>query len=440
MSMRRIFWEVTRWARAMRFWLLLALAFAAWAGFGGAEARADDTACLDPTVPGIDGNACSSRPMALVAIIGVRDMHLNGAACASPPGNIQIVHTANVGQGGNYGRYTISHDGTGSSVCRIGLSNARRFYHMDQECPSGGMWNPDTQQCTTTCANRPPLVDRATRGAIVFCHDGCSYSTAGATDAFGFSFGDYSAGEEWHATGAQCSGPDQSEPWSSDVSQETCRTIDGSGFNECVRSDGTHCVTGAKGSRMCWMPGESGERMPISGEEGANRGPQGTDPPAPKGMEDPVKITQWETTICNGPCETNTTNVFNGSGSGGGQSNVGSGGNDPGTGDGEGDGDGPGGVGAGVGDLYEGDGDTVGSVFSAFVGRIEGAPIMGSMSGFISVTVGGGCPAFTVPGTYFWEPMSIEHHCSGPLASALSMGGALLLAIAAFAAWRIAFH
>jgi hypothetical protein len=36
--------------------------------------------------------------------------------------------------------------------------------------------------------------------------------------------------------------------------------------------------------------------------------------------------------------------------------------------------------------------------------------------------------------------MSFDYHCSGPLANALELGGWLILALAAFAAFKIAFY
>src|SRR5690606_7920551 len=54
MILGRMFWKLTRYARAARFWVLLALAALAWLGFG--EARA---ACVE--VDGPNNVRCDTR-------------------------------------------------------------------------------------------------------------------------------------------------------------------------------------------------------------------------------------------------------------------------------------------------------------------------------------------------------------------------------------------
>ncbi len=259
------------------------------------------------------------------------------------------------------------------------------------------------------------------------------------------------AAKEWRPNGQTCSAVDASEPY--DPGKDTCRAIPGSGFNECVKPGGEHCVTGAKGTRMCWNPQQEGPRMPVDGQEGGNKGPPGSNPPAPPGMTNPTNTGSTIIIINN---SSTTTTVFVGSGNTGGQHNTGEGGTKPGqdgtggsgsggtgvVGTGGGEGSGPGGVGAGFGDgeLYTATDKTIGSVYSDFKERVSSAPLVDGINGFLTVPAGGGCPSFDLQGTDYWPAMSFDYHCSGSFASALALCGFVVLAVAGFAAFRIAFY
>lgn len=331
-SIVRKFWQFTRLARALRFWIVLLLAVVGWLAAGDAFAQS----CPAAAVPSPAGGSFQYEGQAKAACEAA------GAATdgLSQGGFIRHFHSCRAGSGNSFGVwYTI---GRRNSDCQqtaqFGTeTRLGNFYDYSVEgCPPGEIEQPDGT-CSAECATRAPIHSKAVRGSTMFCNDGCSfeqYHPGGVTVCLGGGASMYCAAGEWRATGQTCTVSDNSEPWNPD--NDTCRSIPGSGFSECVKPNGEHCVTGAKGTRMCWQPGESGERMPETGVEGANKGSEGSDPPPPNGMEEPTKTGSTTTTINN---STTTTNTFTGSGNSGGQHNTGSGGSKPG-GQGEGEGDG----------------------------------------------------------------------------------------------------
>jgi len=146
----------------------------------------------------------------------------------------------------------------------------------------------------------------------------------------------------------------------------------------------------------------------------------------------------------------------NGGGDNGGGDNGGGSGGD-GGGDGDGDGDGGGGdggtVGPGTGD---GDGDgpgdpatsdgkfytksdrTMDKVFKEFKEKVETTELAGGIKKFMQVPGGGSCPVFTLPASQYWNAMTVDFHCSGTFLALLKACGYVILAIAAYAAVKIA--
>ena len=96
----------------------------------------------------------------------------------------------------------------------------------------------------------------------------------------------------------------------------------------------------------------------------------------------------------------------------------------------------PGSVG---GDLYEGSGDTVGSVFSGYIDRVSDAPIMAAAGDFFSVPNGGGsCPTWTTSESEWLPALTFDFFCDPALDAMLEVAGLLILAVAAYCAFNIA--
>lgn len=317
------------------------------------------------------------------------------------------------------------------------------------ECPNGGVWDEALQKCATECQNRPAISNRATRDAVAFCHDGCAYTPAPSSgteevDSVCFNTADvlkpaFCGAKSWVPNGASCPTESPDEPWNEN--EDTCRST-GGGFYECVDEKGNHCVTGAKGTTMCWGPSETGSKTNPDGTEGATRTPDPTQPTPPPNMENPTPSGPPGSTTINN--NTYNSGGYNGSGNTGGQgpgtSGPGQGGSGGNGGNDDGEEDGPGAPGGGVGTLYEGNGKTMGEVVGAFQTRIANAPVATATTQFLSVSLSGSCPTWTLEESAFWPAMVMDLHCGGALGDALESGSYLLLAMAAFAAFRIAFY
>ena len=314
---------------------------------------------------------------------------------------------------------------------------------------------------STSCAGRSDMLNVRYDGGGSMCSGGCayapvlgagesgSYRTTKVKGATGGSY-DVTRADRMAPTGGTCT-----------VSQETPDQFTGEDqcvqhdtLTQCVTKDGKICTQASTGKQFCWSPGENG--IKTSGNEAASKIPDGKDaktPPVPpknggeweKVGETSISITD---TNKNGSSTSNSTvNNYNsnygtsGSGASGnganGESNGGSGSGSGSGGDGEGEGGDGGGAGApgeGVGDLYEGNGKTVSSVFTEFKSRVGESPLIAAINGFFSVNVGGACPAFSVQASTYWDAMTFDAHCGGDLNAALRAIGWVLMAIAALAA------
>lgn len=361
--------------------------------------------------------------------------------------------------GGYYAsfRYT---QGSGSAVAN---GNIRRYA---EECPADAVWDAANFKCVRDldCSEAPTLgasAILATTAAGKKCalyqnaSDSklCEYETAndgGSGNWEGKQRIVIGTGEQrtlfatsWVPTGNSCSGLTEEKPFN--PSKPVCEQVSAAVRN-CVMPNGDQCQV-AGDVVTCWAPGQTGPRQTSDGSRGADRQQAPTPNTPPPGMENPQPDgPPRQTTINNNTY--NTQNYVGTPGAGGNpsQGDVGEGGNDPtapdgpGQGDeGDGDGDGPGSPGGGLGDLYEGEGKTVSDVVTEYQTRIENAPIRAATTGFLTVSLGGSCPTFSVPATDFWNEMTFAYHCNGALADALSLGGWVILAVAAYAAFRMAF-
>ncbi len=89
-------------------------------------------------------------------------------------------------------------------------------------------------------------------------------------------------------------------------------------------------------------------------------------------------------------------------------------------------------------ELYEKSGKTVESVLSKFNTQVRGTPMVAGITDFMTVPSGGSCPVFSLGASKWWNAMTINFHCGGDFLAFLRAAGWVILAIAAYAALRIA--
>lgn len=143
--------------------------------------------------------------------------------------------------------------------------------------------------------------------------------------------------------------------------------------------------------------------------------------------------TNTTTTITDGGTGTGTgdsTSTTTGTGTGTSDSKCDSGACDVGEADGD------------VGGLYQSSGQTPNSVYSTFAAQIKGSPIVSAAGGFFNVQAGGSCPSWHIPGNQFWGAAGFDFSffCSSAMLALFQLAGYLVLAGAAFCAFRIAIY
>ncbi|UEQ17051.1 hypothetical protein [Xanthomonas phaseoli] len=294
-----------------------------------------------------------------------------------------------------------------------------------------------------SCAARPASTSGwSALGNGASCNDGCAMGPATSADTFSAGGKTYFSLVGAKPTGATCSYGDGT---GQGVKDQDC--VQSGTLTMCIRSDGKQCATASTGKQFCWSPGESGVKKADNNNQAATKSPENAAINAPK--DAPSNGGDWKVTGQGTSSETRggvTTNsnvtTFDstygkdGSGKGDGTGS----GTDSGGGDGdgeEGDGDDPG-AGAPMGDLYTKSDKTVESVVSKFAAQVRSTPIAGGIASFMTVPSGGSCPVFTLGASKWWSAMTIDFHCSGTFLGFLRACGWVILAIAAYAAIRIA--
>lgn len=337
-----------------------------------------------------------------------------------------------------------------NALCGYGESPRGPYiWNWSGTCPADQPWNPVTATCGTPpnpCADKPDMPGTASRGDVGgFCAGGCGYvvNTDKPFRVIGHGTPERTTFGTFAATGSQCTVDDPIDSY--DPNRSICNTVttnNNGSVSQCVRPDGMTCVA-MGGSRLCYNPGETGDRMTTDGKLATNRVNEGETPKPPANQQSPQHVTTTTTTVNN---NTTVTSVFAGGGASPGQGNVGAGGKDgsaDGNGNGEGDGDGeddgPGGVGGDVGTLYEGSGKTLGGVYEDFKAQAMQAPILASAAGFFSAPSGGGaCPVWTIPPSdWIQEALVFDFFCAPELDLLLVMAGWVLMTLAAYKAWTI---
>lgn len=166
MTWARMFWKLTRYARAARFWVLLALAALAWLGFG--EARAECVQLPSGTF------ACDTRAEAYAAAESMPSPYPVGTSAGtcnsvrggtgSPPNLVVWDNLYN-----SYGAilHCQNRDYTGP---RIGT------FSWATECPEGKSWDESTKTCLEDCSARSSTTwdtDLQFVNGATSCDDGC---------------------------------------------------------------------------------------------------------------------------------------------------------------------------------------------------------------------------------------------------------------------------
>lgn len=265
----RAFWKITRYARAARFWLLLALAALAWLGFGG-DARAQ-------TVP---PNLCPQGGTCSISeAIAQCEVHRDAFA-AMPPRFISIDCAHEAGNKRFHLRVCYSSCSAGN------ISNS--YFGYQGTCPAGTAWNDTTNKCdcpsgTTytpegckSCGelNDDPgyhgvgSIDRS-RDFKSACLGGCIYEAvpmqSTCTLVVGAPAGAVDCSGRFAFTGQSCTvggGEPAEVPPPAQLGQtapQVCRPA-GSGQTFCQKPNGDQCYTASTGKQICWGASETGEK------------------------------------------------------------------------------------------------------------------------------------------------------------------------------------
>lgn len=324
------------------------------------------------------------------------------------------------------------------------FTNSNNTY-FGSGCPAGQDYDP-VLGCKVGCSGKPSITNKSYSGGSGVCFESCTYAAdiggVGSTNKFYvLNAGTPNAtsfASVMSPTGGACTVGSPSLK-TFDPNKAVCSSTGGS-HSECIRPDGKHCVTGSKGSTLCWDPGEEGAKNTADGEYSADKKKAPGVPTAPASITNPTTISTTSTT--NGGDTFNTT-TFSGTGTNGGQSNTGTGGTDTGAGGGSGDGEDGNGYGSASGDAslsrFAGaEGRTVSSVVEAHKARMALAPLVAASYGFFTVTAGGACPTWTLPNTDWSPSIEMNFWCRSELSSAWTMVGVIMLIVFGWAAFRIA--
>ncbi|MBD9368372.1 hypothetical protein [Xanthomonas sp. XNM01] len=311
---------------------------------------------------------------------------------------------------------------------------------------AGYFYYSNTCQQRTGDGDGPPGANSAAIyvGSGSTCYNGCSYGRAanGEVRRWSFSGGQtvsYTPGGAWLPDGAVCSADDGTTPPEGDY----CAREDS--MTQCLQRDGRHCAVSSSGKRFCWTAKETGTK--TSGNEAMTKSPEGAGINPPR--TPPPNNGDWQQTgqgtasttaggVTNNYNITNHTSNYGSEGGGGGAEGDPGGG---GEGDGEGEDDGVGEpTGEGIGDIYKPTEKTMESIVQTWWQAVQGAPIFAQINNFFgNCSYSGSCP------TIAWESdwtgaVSFTQLCDGTIADTLFFAGFVVMAMGAFAAYRIAIY
>lgn len=95
-----------------------------------------------------------------------------------------------------------------------------------------------------------------------------------------------------------------------------------------------------------------------------------------------------------------------------------------------------------VGALYTASTDTPNSVYASFQAQVSNSPIVSAATGFFSLSVSDTCPIFSVPGNKYFGSggLSFGFFCQSNVLTLFQLAGFFVLAVAAYAAFKIAIY
>lgn len=96
-----------------------------------------------------------------------------------------------------------------------------------------------------------------------------------------------------------------------------------------------------------------------------------------------------------------------------------------------------------IGGLYSSGTDSASAAYSGFIGKVKQAPAVAAVTGFFAPSSSGGaCPVWHIPGNKYWGAAGFDFafFCSSGFLAILQLAGALVLAVGAFSAFRIAMY
>lgn len=186
MTWARMFWKVTRWARAVRFWLLLAVALLAWVGLG--EARAAQ--CGMPSkseafAAAGGGEVYAYEGEARAACESVQGWHseqvggivrrlAKSGACEPVAGNQWRVRVSSEAAGGE--RFNVLTGCEPLTPSVSGSDSVTGWKWINPGCPAGKVWNESTKTCEEDCSARSSTTwdtDLQFVNGATSCDDGC---------------------------------------------------------------------------------------------------------------------------------------------------------------------------------------------------------------------------------------------------------------------------
>lgn len=309
------------------------------------------------------------------------------------------------------------------------------------------------------CSSREPIYQSLDNNLNIakVCNAGCEMKLE-PIESLGISspFKDPTEGSRGtlKPSGNTCTSP-QTPPRKPPPGQFCHETL--GGHVVCVRDDGKTCITsGMTGRTYCAPNGSPMNATNPERTENASIGPPSTStnppppaPPTPRDGED------WKpsssATVRNNTTGSGNSITINGNA---GTPNAGSGSTKPGDGSdnngtlpgnnggtGNQDAEPSGTAGQGVGRLYKDTPLTAGQVMGTFISQVMRTPILESVRAFFgSCTYAGTCPVWTYDGGEMMGTLTFDLLCQTVMAELLNFASYMILAVAAFGAFKIAVY
>lgn len=256
---------------------------------------------------------CQQAGQATEAYFSTRSPYYTFTACTLNPGATPEagIYTVNMTRPSNGASYT---------SCQLSGHGNQCQHRWTGACPANAPWDPATNtclqpdcqggairmangQCSATPEECSDLNKQSGFGVLTTkpfrsrcLANGCMFAMNGpgsCTVVAGNDSGMEMCTGEFTFTGATCGGPPPGphvpgpttpEQARQNTPQE-CVKLGGGSHDYCVKSNGDHCMTSAKGRQMCWQPGETGTKTdgPVAQVRNAGTNPNAPNPDLPNG-------------------------------------------------------------------------------------------------------------------------------------------------------------